>query len=258
MTYKLGELQAIAENMLTEMDRVCRRNNLRYHLAYGTVLGAIRHKGFIPWDDDIDITVAVNDYEDFIKCLDRELPSEYQVAMPDKDRSYTALFARIVHREIPHYILAVDIFPLVGAPASPIGRLCFAPTAYLVHRAFHIKRVNPNSRYAKKPGKRVMSWFFKVVLLPIPERLLIWLEGRLSNAFPFSRAAQVYNICGNYGYREFINRKHFEGADIAQFGSHEFPVPLNTGTYLTHMYGDYMTPPPAEYQQSRMNRSITF
>ncbi len=92
----LEEQKKIILNILVDFDRVCRNNNIRYTLAYGSLLGAVRHKGFIPWDDDIDIIVAREDYNRLMLILNNELTSNHEFITVKNNKGFSAPLAKII------------------------------------------------------------------------------------------------------------------------------------------------------------------
>ena len=81
--------------ILQDINRICRKYDIKYTLGYGTLIGAVRHKGFIPWDDDLDIALMKKDYVRLLKCLKEELPAQYRLQTHETDRNYYLAFAKI-------------------------------------------------------------------------------------------------------------------------------------------------------------------
>lgn len=110
------QMQLTEIDMLIEMDKVCKKHGLEYSLGYGTVLGAVRHGGFIPWDTDIDILVGIDDYKRFCQIINRETPDKFFVFSKETDKSYEFLMARLAMKNKYHHPVHIDIFPMVGVP----------------------------------------------------------------------------------------------------------------------------------------------
>ena len=123
MIENIKEMQKIELEMLLEVDRICKKFNIRYFLIAGTLLGAIRHKGFIPWDDDIDIIIPLNDYIKFCKVAEKELNKNYFLQNYKTD--FTAMWYTKIRKnnttaiqanhknKLHHQGIWIDIFPLI-------------------------------------------------------------------------------------------------------------------------------------------------
>ena len=101
MQYDLTKVHEINLKILKEIDRICRKYKIKYMLDGGTLLGAVRHKGFIPWDDDADIAFTRNNYEAFLKVVKRELPDTMELLMPEEFQGGKAFFdftARVIYK----------------------------------------------------------------------------------------------------------------------------------------------------------------
>jgi len=119
------ELKVIATRILEYIDDVCNRYNLRYFLMFGTLIGAIRHKGFIPWDDDIDICLPRKDYEELMRIVEKE--GRYNAICMENDPDYYFTYGRITDkatilkhrpkRKIRNFGIFVDVFPVDNAPS---------------------------------------------------------------------------------------------------------------------------------------------
>jgi len=134
------EIHNLELEMLIEMDMICKKYNLNYYLAYGTLLGAVRHKGFIPWDTDIDIIVDIDSYERFCEILQNELSTKFYLSSPRTNKNYESLKARIHLKNSEHRKIHIDIFPMVGAPQSKIGQKIFSKIAYINYRCYFRKK----------------------------------------------------------------------------------------------------------------------
>ena len=141
----LRDVQKVQLEILLEFDRICRKHGLKYLLFAGTLLGAVRHKGFIPWDDDIDVCMLRGDYERFLTVCKDELSAELFLQTTDTDREYPLQFAklrknntRFVEKSMSdlkiHHGVFIDIFPLDNVmPHSFIGRFQQI-SLYVLHR----------------------------------------------------------------------------------------------------------------------------
>ena len=118
----LDEIKNSELLILDDIDRVCRKNNIKYSLAFGTLIGAVRHKGFIPWDDDIDIVMTRDNYDKFIHTYINEKNENYSILNHEFDKNYYHQFTKVVDnrttinndnlREIKNMGVWVDVFPV--------------------------------------------------------------------------------------------------------------------------------------------------
>jgi lipopolysaccharide cholinephosphotransferase len=246
-TDDLRHIQLIAVDILVEIDKIFKENNIKYYLGYGSALGAVRYKGFIPWDYDIDIVIDINNYRNACNLLRQKLPNKYLLESIETNKNYEELFARVTLKNELHQKIHVDIFPLVGAPRLRINQRIFAISAYIIYRSFFIKKVNVKINYKNKILKRRIALFLKFILMPIPANLFIWLFNKLSILFPIEESEILYNFCGAYGKKELVPKKFYGTPVKMMFEGYEMPLPQEWHKYLTNFYGDYMVPRKENY-----------
>lgn len=234
-------------DMLKEIDEIAKNNNIKYWLAYGTALGAIRHKGFIPWDTDTDIIVTIEDYHKLSKLLRKSLSDKYCYRHIQYDKSYDSLQPRVTLENDHGRIIHVDIYPMVGVPKNFLKKEIFRRIAYLNQRLFFVKNVESNVNYRDKFLKRIISKAIKMILLPIPKKVFLKLDSFLANRYPLNNANEIFNLYGNYGAKEFIKAEWLGEGKLVEFEGVNLPIPNNYDEYLTHLYGDYMTPKKENY-----------
>lgn len=251
----LRECQLKQLDILLHIDAVCQRHNIPYWLDAGTLLGAVRHGGFIPWDDDIDIAMRAEDLQRFLEVAPAELPDNLYVQNPAAESTKEPL---VKVRDLNSFFVEpgddfsnpyqkgvfVDIFPYVTYPN--------------VSAAF-IRRVTKNIARSRsilsKPhpySLRSIAEFFWFGSKLICNKAL-W---RLAHIFcPTSKSQRtgyeaILNGCGNSHLKSTVwplSTTTFEG--------HVFPAPSNIDTYLTDLFGDYMQVPPPD---KRIIHSIFF
>ena len=158
----IDEIKQTELSILDYIDSVCKQHNVRYYLAYGTLLGAIRHKGFIPWDDDIDIYMLRSDYDRFIQLLSAEKENHYSLLSIYNDSDYFYEFAKVVDnrtsinannlKAMRNEGVWVDIFPLDNVPKrSSFGQTVQGTMARILRGTLSQKmRTAEDDTFAKK------------------------------------------------------------------------------------------------------------
>lgn len=241
------EKKKILIQMITEVNNISTKYGFTFFLAYGTLLGAIRHEGFIPWDTDIDIIVPIPHYNQFCETLSRYLSDKYHVVSNNSDYTYTALFSRVCLRDVNHVSLHIDIYPIVGAPKIRSLQKIIKKLTYFNMMMFYMKRVKISERFSNQLIKSIIGVVCKFILLPFPSSLFVKLNIFFSKQFDYNSSDYVYNVCGPYGKKEIIPKEWLGNPIFKKFESSQFPVPEYWHEYLEHFYTDYMTPRQKNY-----------
>ena len=241
----IEERKKIQLEMLTELDKFCRDHSLRYVLAYGTLLGAIRHKGYIPWDDDVDIIMP---YEDML-YLKHHIDSELMYVVNAASKEYYPYpFPRLVHKgsfskigkRAKSHGVYIDLYVMIpcteniSKQALIVNRLkplfnCWR----LVNRAYLCLLRETNLR--DMPG---VQWLNRIYEKQFREKLL---DNNGKNFFCISGPLRTYK-------NETFDYNLFESIIDVDFENRKFMAPACYDKCLTQFYGDYMTPPPADKQ----------
>ena len=247
-------------SILKEFISICKDNNLTYYALGGTLLGAVRHKGFIPWDDDIDIGMPREDYEKFKKIASNALSDNYKFLSEDTS-NYKKAFSVIrddstkiimnYSNEEQEESLWIDIFPLDGMPSNPLKKK-YHSYRYLYTRMM-VQLSQFNSLVNQKKENR--PWFEKVIIR-------IANVVKIEKVVSFSWAQKKYlqtinkysfnegfagNYTGAYKLREIVPSDYFGQPVLLQFEDLKLSCPHKFREYLTAIYGaDYMQLPPEE------------
>lgn len=258
------EIQGVSLEILKHFDSFCRSHKLRYFLDAGTLLGAARHKGFIPWDDDADIVMPRQDYDRFVK--EYADSKKYKLYEPSRDNSWVP-YARICEMEKTYFKqvvrwtkvadnpgVGIDIFPLDGAPDSAEEYDSFQAKAVKIRDTlFELRRIASGKRHRgfrrsllgfTKDCVHYAVWFFRRMN---HERLIRWNLARfrrLRLTFPFETSSHCFYIAVVTGRRRFWQRKWFADAVYLDFCGEKFPAPIGYEERLVADYGDWRTPPP--------------
>lgn len=273
---KSGDLATVDDEMLRKIQRVlleimddiitvCEKYEIAYSLGGGSVLGAIRHQGFIPWDDDIDINFSRRDYERFIPAFRKEFGDRYWIHTPEQTDNYGLLFARVrrkgtVLRTRDDFWTEecgafIDLFILENTFDNAAlrwvhGMGCQALGLLLSCRKFYRDRkfmmVLARDNPALLPAFRIK---IALGLLTAVGSVNFWtrLANRWSALCRDDHSEMVAAPAGRKKFwGELYRRRDVLEATVMQFEGRRVNCPRNYEMYLTHMYGDYMTIPPEE------------
>ena len=249
-----ADLRTVELGILKHVDEFCQENNIQYFLGYGTLLGAIRHKGFIPWDDDIDIFMHRKDFERFIKEYSDKDRSQYEIRCYSLEDNYPYPFAKISdsstilieysENPIEHLGINIDLFPMDVIPDDSIRQRKLYAIKSLYHTLINLKIVSPS--HERIWYKNVVLNISQFILRPIP--LSFFVKRIVNNAMKYHH--NITNCCAvavwGYGMREINNKHNWDKAIKVQFESLQLPVPIGYDDFLTAVYGDYMQLPPEE------------
>ncbi len=236
--------------MLNDFHSFCESNRIKYYAGYGTLLGAIRHKGFIPWDDDVDVIVPRSDYNKLIQMFNKR-ESRFRIKNFNLDPKYPYNFAKVydsrtklVENLYHDYGMGIymDVFPIDYWPKDD-GIL------QTIQRLQKLAKVK-SYRIGKSQGIK------KNIALLLLKPLLSWLSlkklvCKIDDLVERSEKDELFigNISANvYGKKERMKSEWLNEKTVMKFENIEVNVPVSYDEVLTHLYGDYMTPPPIEEQ----------
>lgn len=250
------QVKAIAYSILTDVAEFCEQNGIQYSLACGTALGAIRHNGFIPWDDDVDICMPRADYERF---LDMYASKQYALYDTRYQKNYPYAFAKVCDRNtvlIEHieepckFGVYIDIFPIDGLPKSEALRKKHMKKLDWGFRLLAWKRM-PRNMKLDIPHKLILL-AAKSVLHIVPIRFLLRKLEYDVKRYSYTRSDYVGHLVSPAPWGVDVKPKRiFENPVRHVFEDREFFVPGNVDEYLTLEYGDYMQLPPKEKQVAK-------
>lgn len=257
---ELKKIQSIELDILKSFDKICKKNKLKYVLTGGTLIGAIRHNGFIPWDDDIDIAMPRNDYNKFIKIQEKELNKEkYYFQSIETEEEYSNIGAKIrrknsVYKETLSSIsrenqgIWIDIFPIDNISDNKIlAFFTFTKMFYYKMLLSYKLKNNPTTNsFSKKTLLNIIklnSNFYSLKRLKKKYFKLITKTNK-------KETKNVINFGGVYLLKEKVPKEFINNIIAHQFENEKFNIPKNYNNYLTHIYGDYMQLPPKEKRKS--------
>lgn len=251
----LKELQKVQLDILIFIDKVCKDNDIRYSLSDGTAIGAIRHKGFIPWDDDIDIMMPRPDYEKFLKVIDEANNERYKCYHFSKDMpKYHYTFAKVV--DLKTYVdeyyfktnekmgINIDIFPLDGINEKTMLKdfKKYKNVERLLYLATYKKVIPTNKKY-----KTIIKYFAFLFAKMLGINYLNKKAQNIMKKYDWNYSGTCSMYTG-LSERKVMPISTFDEFINVEFEGHMFPIIKDYDTYLTKLFGDYMTPPPKEQQ----------
>jgi lipopolysaccharide cholinephosphotransferase len=230
-------------DILIAVDKICRKHNICYWLDGGTCLGAVRHGGFIPWDDDVDIAVMRKDYYKLCAILKKELPDNLVFQDKTTDKNYPSLFAKVRDRQSWLAIkgdkgkekekgLYIDIFPIEKGTKQ-----IKAFVDFFYRRAF--RRLHGLAANKFELIVAGLVW--------LPACCLVYAARFFSFLLPKDALIYAYGVTTLKHYQ--LNKKDFLPAKPIIFEGKTFMGPANPDGYLKRLYGDYMKIPPPEKRQ---------
>ena len=257
---QLRQLQLKELEMLKLFANFCEENHLRYFLLGGTLLGAVRHKGFIPWDDDVDVAMPRSDYNRFLELSRETFRSPLSVNLFDRTPNYHYSFARLSDSTM-HVInhsanrprkeeISIDIIPMDGFPdpgfKRKIHKLHLSFWWNLNQIVLYDELVNKSRKRSRKESVFVFlagafKWIGKIIK---PETCLNHLNCVLSKYDYDSDTVDIINYLAAIGFKEVFPRKSFGAGAAYVFEDGSFIGPQDYDTVCKIIYGNYMELPP--------------
>ncbi len=257
----LDKIHKVEIELMDEFKRICEAHGLRYFLDSGTALGAVRHAGFIPWDDDIDLGMPRSDYEKFLLFASRELDPKYALQTHETDGNYYKFNAKIrkkntffeekgseLYRERG---ISIDIFPFDYLPDGRIMQKISLSTARTKMRLI---RFHMNGGGSKNPVKKLLH---KIVAR-------FDLEKMRKRYDSYCKRIDESSYMACYSYRMIQSKDIlFKAADLLPvrdilFENALYSIMNDPDAYLKEMYGDYMQLPPEEKRQYHLEGKVLF
>lgn len=252
MNESLRAHQRMMLEMLTEVDRICKKHEISYMLFAGTLLGAVRHNGFIPWDDDLDIVMLRPEYERFLEAAAAELDPERYYLQGEFSSHWPMFFSKLrrngtacIERYRPkdrltHMGVYIDIFPCDNLRENPLLR----KLQFLCSKVVIAKALNARGYATANMGKKAFLLLAKLA----PKRPLVaFVQNRKGSA---SKLVHTFFGAASKYSKNIYPREWLCQTVPVTFEGHSFPAPVEYHAVLTQMYGEYMVPiPEAERAQ---------
>lgn len=263
----LDELKRIQLDILVELVRFCNQNHIVYYLSGGTLLGAVRHQGFIPWDDDIDVNIPRPECERLQK-LSKGKIGPYVLQFPSADSPYHSESWRLYDtkyviesflggttKKPVYYAVFIDIFPIEGLPDS------YKRCVWHYRKMVFLRKMMNSSLRSDWGGRNLPAKCFHFFMSPFTKavgykRWYNWMQ-RTARKYSYEDAAYIGVMTAPvHTIEERLCKSEYEPVRTVTFEQRKLNAPGNYETYLTQLYGDYMKMPPKEKQVSHHAFSI--
>lgn len=245
---KLNIIQNILLGYLLDIDRICRKHNIRYFLAGGTLLGAVRHHGFIPWDDDADVMMLREDYDKFLKVAQPELPPNVTLHTADTDPLNYCIFTKLRIDNTMfatkytskfldmHNGLFFDVLSHDNTANSRLGRKIHLQltllTRSLVFNKWHHRKIDN--------GHKLQSFAANILKAILPLSLCEKMQFKCLKWFEHKKDAKyLYDGMGRNVYKGDFPKEWLSETVYWDFEGYRFPIPKEYDKYLRYLYGDY-------------------
>lgn len=255
----IPELHSVQLDLLLKMDSICREHNIKYYLAFGSCIGAVRHKGFIPWDHDIDVLMSIDDVERFEKYAN---DGKYKLLTWKNGSNFNSIAPWFINADTTCVIqenvdldidqsVAIDIYPFYNAPQSKMGLKIGILRAHLYTLLVLGAPPQNHGKLVKSVGKFILMLYGKRRV-----KKALQLEKKLRSV-PYSGSIldyfgldiTLFNAI-TYPYEWFGEPK-----DVV-FEGHKVMGPADPDKYLRKRYGNYMKIPPKEEQISNLSNYV--
>lgn len=258
-TISMVDQRRIQLRVLKHFADICEKNKFRYFVIDGTLLGAVRHKGYIPWDDDIDVAMPRDDYDRFlqeyknintdasVKLISRDINPLYHLAFAKLYDGATILRERRVRKKYQfQYGIYIDIFPLDHIPSDPRERKSVVMRNYYLSKTISMNVIGLEVAHNSRVGKALYTLLY-YMQKPFPiKQLTLLQEKRIKACNQKSKDSGLIKVLAfqDANPEQYFYEKDFEEYNYMPFEDLQVRVPKGYVRILTNLYGDYMQLPP--------------
>ena len=252
----INELRNLEINILDNIDSFCKKNNIKYWIDCGTLLGAVRHSGFIPWDDDIDIGMLRDDYDKFLKIFNKD-NNRYKLFAVELNKEHYYQFGKVYDTKTILYepdeetgiksAVYVDVFVYDNAPDDN-NKLKKMFDKRDLYNKLRLAQVYPNMYDKTSLKKRIMRFFLNIYLKFLPKNYYTKKIIKNSKKYINEKTKRVGNFTS--AKRMTGDKKIFSSFTEIPFENKKYPVPIGYKDWLKAFYEDYMKLPPKDKQVS--------
>ncbi len=274
----IEELKEVELNILKDVAKFCEINKIQYFLCGGTLLGAIRHKGFIPWDDDIDIAMPRSDYERFFSLYNGS-NNRYKADSLENNNNWhmsfgrvgdinTVLYEHTLKNKYKKYHAFIDIFPVDGIPNNPIKKKLLLLTqkflgiignasAFSYTPSKHFSDSKENNIELKNKIRTYVKYIFITLCKGLNTQKIFSLVNSISKRYKIDNSNVIGLTVYVWNWKfEILNKSSIHSYVKLPFEDTYFLGPIGYVEYLENTFGDYMTPPPKDRRVSHHNFNV--
>ncbi|MBQ4052524.1 MAG: LicD family protein [Clostridia bacterium] len=250
----LAQLQQVALYIYKDLLACCEQHGLKLYLLGGTLIGAVRHKGFIPWDDDVDVCMSRPDFEKLLEVTGGQISDKCAIINPAGNPDFKGCVPVAVYKnssllskqfkEAEKLCIGISIFVYDGAPKSKLARAYYYTKMYILRAEHALCRAdfkNVNTKAAKLVGPILSPFFKSEDVFKYREKILKW-----QKKYPYETSEYVSTNADNSSWKEVFPRRSFEQAVELEFEGKKCYAFSHYKEHLTRYYGDYMQLPPEE------------
>lgn len=254
----LDELKTLQLDLLQAVDSFCEENGIKYSMSCGTMLGAVRHHGYIPWDDDIDICLLREDYNKLVNLFPKELNDRYVFVSLERDSHWNRAYGKIYDSRTLFYEISkskdkkplginIDVFPIDNVPEDENQWVRYNQKRLSLQHLYSIKYIELKKR---EWYKNITLIILKGLLLPFSKRVLAKLLDKWGQKYNNIDSSKVFECSQGLHLKHSFNKSIFNNRNKYPFEDRFFMGFANYDDYLKNAYGDYMKLPPVEKQVS--------
>lgn len=257
----IEEVKCIQLQMLSSFVNYCENNNLEYFLCAGTAIGALRHNGYIPWDDDIDVMMPRKSYEKFLSSY---VNDSYEILSCWNNNDYVYPYAKLTDKStvliesinLPkNFGVYIDVFPIDNLPSNKIiVKLMYLFRYYLDIKWGSQTAIEKKRTIIKTIEYRVSKWLFRNSSVLNTAREI----DKFCRTFDNQDTRLMGRIVSGYGLVEVVKSETFEKNIYVDFEQLRCRLPIGYDNYLRNIYGDYMTPPPIAEQVLKHSATVYY
>ena len=252
----IKQIQLIENEMLKETIDILGRNKIPFYMCCGSVLGAIRHQGPIPWDTDMDILIPLPYLDKARNCLEDELSERFCIDDLRKNNGYKNFFPRVAMPHTSSDTLHIDLFPIMGLPNDKHKQIKICKEIAKRQKVFIILKHMRQNIVHPSFVKNCIGKFIEVFCSPYSKKTLTKQYYKLISKYDYQSSEYVMNACGHYGAKNIFDKSVFGNPVMVQYCDFEVPIPEKWDYYLKRYYKDYMKFPPEKERNFWLNFTL--